>query len=121
MLQGDVVEDTASQDDVAALLRGVLQCPLGAVQAAESGAQGSESLLDHTVSRRMGHVVAIFGWSFRNVKWSHKPGAEKEGAVTKNFKVIQRLQQILFSNSLFVQAKGAVTVTRFSFDRFALV
>lgn len=82
MLQGDVVEDTASQDDVAALLRGVLQCPLGAVQAAESGAQGSESLLDHTVSRRMGHVVAIFGWSFRNVKWSHKPGAEKEGAVT---------------------------------------
>lgn len=30
----------------------------------------------------MGHIIAIFGWSFRNVQWGHKPGAEKEGTVT---------------------------------------
>ena len=82
VLQGDVVEDAAGQDDVAGLLRGVLQCPLGSIQAAESGAERSEGLLNHTVSCRMGHVIAIFSWSFRNVKWGHEPGAEKEGTVT---------------------------------------
>lgn len=30
----------------------------------------------------MGHIIAIFGWSFRNVKWGHEPGTEKEGTVT---------------------------------------
>lgn len=82
MLQGDVVEDAAGQDDVAGLLWGVLQCPLGSIQAAESGAERSEGLLNHTVSCGMGHVIAIFSWSFRNVKWGHEPGAEKEGTVT---------------------------------------
>lgn len=71
VLQGDVVEDAAGQDDVAGLLRGVLQCPLGSIQAAESGAERSEGLLNHTVSCGMGHVIAIFSWSFRNVKWGH--------------------------------------------------
>lgn len=82
MLQGDVVEHTASQDDVAGLLWRVLQRPLGPIQAAESGAEGPERLLNHTVSCSVGHIIAIFGWSFGNVKGGHEPGSEKEGTVT---------------------------------------
>lgn len=82
MLQGDIVEDTTSQDDVAGLLWRVLQCPLGPIQAAESGAEGSEGLLDHTVSCRVGHIISILSWGFMVVKWGHEPGMEKEGTVT---------------------------------------
>lgn len=82
MLQGDVVEDTTSQDNVAGLLWWVLQRSLGSIQAAKSGAEGSESLLNHTVSCRMGHIIAIFGWGFRNVKGGHEPSTQREGTVT---------------------------------------
>lgn len=46
----------------------------------------------------MGHIIAIFGWSFRNVKWGHEPGTEKEGTVTceegpkKSRVIITRIQ-----------------------------
>lgn len=68
MLRGDVVEDAAGQDDVAGLLWGVLQVLARSIQAAESGSRALEGLLNHTVSCGMGHVMAVFSWSFRNVK-----------------------------------------------------